>query len=63
MHIKGRLDKSDLFFSKFKIAQTETTNPNATEDISQPSRIIKVTKLNKPKRNISLPGNLTNNSR
>jgi len=52
-----------LFFSKFKIAQTETTNPNATKDIFQPSRIIKVTKLNKPKRNISLPGNLNINRR
>ena len=55
-----------LFFSdviKLMASHIKKTNPNAPIAISQPRRIIRVKKLNRPKRNVRLPGNRICNNR
>jgi hypothetical protein len=63
---KAKLVIFGLVFSlviKLRATHTRTTNPSAPRAVSQPSRMIKVKKLNRPKRNIKLPGNLISNNR
>tara|TARA_B100000953_G_C17675539_1_gene310308 strand:- start:199 stop:414 length:216 start_codon:yes stop_codon:yes gene_type:complete len=65
-HIKDLPDKLGLFFSilsKFRLDQIKRTNPIAPRDIFQPRRTVKASRLNRPKRNASLPGNLRSNSK
>jgi hypothetical protein len=55
-----------FFFSRLielMAIHIKKTNPSTPLAISQPRRIIRAKKLNRPKRNVKQPGNLISNNR